>query len=59
MTGTELENVEFDEIRGMAGVKEATIKIGDLDVNIAVVNGIGNVDPILDQVQNGTSNIIL
>ncbi len=55
MTGTDIEHVEFEEVRGMAGVKEATIKIGDLDVNVAVVNGIGNVDPILDQVQNGTS----
>jgi len=55
MTGKELEHLEFEEIRGMDGVKEATIKIGDLDVNIAVVNGIGNVDPILDQVQSGTS----
>ncbi|MCK7522500.1 MAG: hypothetical protein MZV64_34880 [Ignavibacteriales bacterium] len=43
MTGKELEHLEFEEIRGMDGVKEATIKIGDLDVNIAVVNGIGNV----------------
>jgi iron only hydrogenase large subunit-like protein len=55
MTGNELEHLEFEEIRGMDGVKEATIKFGDLDVNIAVVNGIGNVDPILDQVQSGTS----
>ncbi|MDZ7625484.1 MAG: NADH-dependent [FeFe] hydrogenase, group A6 [Ignavibacteriaceae bacterium] len=55
MTGKELEHLEFEEIRGMDGVKEATIKFGDLDVNIAVVNGIGNVDPILDQVQSGTS----
>jgi iron-only hydrogenase group A len=55
MTGKELEHLEFEEIRGMAGVKEATIKIGDLDVNIAVVNGIGNVMPLLDQVQSGTS----
>jgi iron only hydrogenase large subunit-like protein len=55
MTGKELEHLEFEEIRGMDGVKEATVRIGVLDVNIAVVNGIGNVDPILDQVQSGTS----
>ncbi len=55
MTGKDLESFEFEEIRGMDGVKEATIKIGDLDVNVAVVNGIGNVKTILDQVQSGTS----
>ncbi|MFZ2323994.1 MAG: NADH-dependent [FeFe] hydrogenase, group A6 [Ignavibacteriaceae bacterium] len=55
MTGTELQHLEFDEIRGTGGVKEATIKISDINVNVAVVNGIGNVDPVLDEVQNGTS----
>ncbi len=59
MTGKDLENVEFDEIRGMAGVKEATIKIGDLDVNIAVVNGIGNVDRFLIRCRMELLNIIL
>jgi iron only hydrogenase large subunit-like protein len=55
ITGKELEHLEFEEIRGMAGVKEATVKIGDTNVSIAVVNGIGNVGQILDEVQNGTS----
>ncbi|MEI7812137.1 MAG: NADH-dependent [FeFe] hydrogenase, group A6 [Ignavibacteria bacterium] len=54
ITGSELETLEFDEIRGIRGVKESVIKIGDLDLRVAVVNGIGNVDPILEQVENGT-----
>ena len=36
-------------------LKEATVKIDDLDLNIAVVNGIGNVEKIIDEVKNGTS----
>jgi iron-only hydrogenase group A len=55
LTGKELENLEFEAIRGMDGVKEASIPIGDMTINVAVVNGIGNVKPILDQVQAGTS----
>ena len=54
LTGSELENLELSEIRGLQGVKESTININGLDVNVAVVNGIGNIDPILDQIQNGT-----
>ncbi|MDR3625988.1 MAG: NADH-dependent [FeFe] hydrogenase, group A6 [Ignavibacteriaceae bacterium] len=55
LSGKELENLELEAIRGEDGVKEATIPIGDLNVNVAVVNGIGNVKRILDEVQNGTS----
>ena len=55
MTGTELENLNLSEIRGMDGVKESTISINGLDVNVAVVNGIGNVDQVLDEIEAGTS----
>lgn len=54
LTGTELEDLELNDIRGMQGIKESTLNINGLEVNVAVVNGIGNVSPILDQVQNGT-----
>ncbi len=55
LTGSVLENLELNDLRGMGGVKEATVKIGDLDVNVAVVNGIGNVDPILEEIEKGES----
>ena len=54
LTGTELEELELNEIRGLDGIKESTIKINGLDVNVAVVNGIGNVRPVLEQIKNGT-----
>lgn len=54
LTGTELEDLELNEIRGMDGIKESTLNINGMEVNVAVVNGIGNVGPVLDQIQNGT-----
>ena len=57
LTGEELENLELSDIRGMEGIKESTININGLDVSVAVVNGIGNVDPILDQIENGEVKI--
>jgi iron-only hydrogenase group A len=54
LTGTELEDMELTDIRGLQGVKETTLDINGLKLNIAVVNGIGNVGPILDEIQNGT-----
>lgn len=55
ISGKELENLELEAVRGKDGVKEATVSINGLDVNVAVVNGIGNVKKVLDDVQNGTS----
>jgi iron-only hydrogenase group A len=55
LTGEELKNLELSDIRGMQGIKESTININGIDVSVAVVNGIGNVDPILDQIENGES----
>ncbi|MGE5354115.1 MAG: [Fe-Fe] hydrogenase large subunit C-terminal domain-containing protein, partial [Acidobacteriota bacterium] len=55
LTGSELEKLEFEDIRGLSGIKETSVKIDGLELNIAVVNGIGNVGPVLDEIQNGTS----
>jgi iron-only hydrogenase group A len=55
ISGKELDKVEFDEVRGLNGIKEASINIDGTIVNIAVVNGIGNVKQVLDDVEKGTS----
>lgn len=55
ITGENLDNVEIDEIRGMEGVKTATLVMGELEVKVAVVNGIGNVRPLIDEINAGTS----
>jgi len=55
LSGKELDNVEFESVRGSEGVKEATINVNGLQLNIAVVNGIGNVKPLLEDVASGKS----
>jgi NADH-quinone oxidoreductase subunit G/NADP-reducing hydrogenase subunit HndD len=44
--------LDFKEARGMAGIKEAKVKIGNKNLRIAVVNGIGNIDPIIKRLNN-------
>lgn len=56
LTEKPLENVEFHALRGMDGVKEATVKINDLDVNVAVAHGLGNARKILESIQKGEAN---
>ena len=57
ITGKELENNKFLELRGFKDIKEAKIKIGDLEVGIAVVNGLGNVKTILKQIAEGRKDL--
>jgi len=40
--------VEYKEVRGLEGVKEATVNIAGKKLQIAVVNGIGNIEPVIN-----------
>ena len=54
LTGKELEKVEFENVRGeVNGIKEATVKIGDLDVKVAIANGLKNAGIIMDMIEKG------
>ncbi len=53
ITGNHLDKLEFEDIRGFAGVKETVVNINGLSLSIAVVNGIGNVGTILEEIENG------
>ena len=56
ITGKELENVEFTEVRGMEGVKEASYKLGDMDVKVAVASGTKNAKILMDKIKDGTAD---
>ncbi len=53
ITGETLPKVEFDEVRGLDGVRDATIKIGDKEVKIAVVHGLKNTEMLLKKMERG------
>ncbi len=55
ITGKTLDNVEFNEVRGMEGVKEATYAVGDLEVKVAVASGTANAKTLMEKVKDGTS----
>ena len=56
ITGTELDNPEFHDVRGMEGVKEASYKLGDLDVKVAIASGTKNAKVLMDKVKDGTAD---
>jgi iron-only hydrogenase group A len=53
LTGNDSGPIVFDEVRGMTGLKEATIDIGDAEVRIAVANGLQNAKVLLDSIKRG------
>ncbi len=55
LTGNNLNKIEFDEIRGNKGIKTASVEINGLELNVAVVNGIGNVKEVINEIEQGIS----
>jgi NADH-quinone oxidoreductase subunit G/NADP-reducing hydrogenase subunit HndD len=55
LTGKTLERLDFYSVRGMDGVKEATVDINGMEVHVAVAHGLGNARKVLDQVRAGRS----
>lgn len=56
LTGKELEKVEFTEVRGTDGIKEATYNVAGMDVKVAVASGLGNAKMIMDKVRSGEAD---
>ncbi|WP_427365937.1 NADH-dependent [FeFe] hydrogenase, group A6 [Candidatus Caldatribacterium saccharofermentans] len=55
LTGKTLEKLDFYSVRGMDGVKEATVDINGMEIHVAVAHGLGNARKVLDQVKAGHS----
>jgi NADH-quinone oxidoreductase subunit G/NADP-reducing hydrogenase subunit HndD len=56
VTGKELEDINFTACRGIDGLKEATVQVGDLPVSVAITNGLGNARKVLDKIRAGEAN---
>ncbi len=56
LTGETLKSVDFEALRGFEGIREATIKIGDMDVKIGVAHGLGNARKLLEDIRAGKAN---
>ena len=53
ITGKTLEDVNFTAVRGIEGIKEATVQVGDLPVSVAVAHSTGAASKLLDMVRSG------
>jgi len=51
------EVINFNEVRGPAGIRRATYKIAGMDVKVAVASGLANARELLDAVKNGEEDL--
>lgn len=57
VTGENLPSLDITPVRGLDGVKEATVKVGALgDVKVAVAHGLGNARKIMDRIREGKAD---
>ena len=56
VTGQELGCIDFHDVRGLAGIKEAVIPVGELKVKVAVAHTLANARIILDKIRAGEAD---
>ncbi|NLC85097.1 MAG: 4Fe-4S binding protein, partial [Ruminococcaceae bacterium] len=56
VTGETLERIDFTELRGLEGIREATVYFGDTPLHIGVAHGLGNARKLLNKIRSGESD---
>ncbi|MBO4878768.1 MAG: iron hydrogenase small subunit, partial [Clostridia bacterium] len=56
LEGKPLENLDIHAVRGTDAIKEATVHVAGMDVNVAVTSGLENASKLLDMVRSGEKN---
>ncbi len=53
LTGEELKKLEFEDVRGFEGIKEASYTVNGMEVKIAVASGLANAKKLLNAIKSG------
>ncbi|MCE5323974.1 [FeFe] hydrogenase, group A [bacterium] len=53
ITGQPVPDINIEAVRGMEGVRSATVMVGDLSVKAAVAHGLANARQVLEGIKNG------
>ncbi len=53
LTGKNLDKIDFKEVRGLEGIKEAVVEIAGIKLDVVVTSGLGNARKILEKIQSG------
>ena len=53
LTGEDMPRLEYDDVRGLEGIKEATVNVNGTDINVAIVHGTANAAKLLNAIRAG------
>lgn len=56
LSGKELKSLDFTEVRGTEGIKEASYTVNGMEIKVCVVSGLANANTIMEKVKNGTAD---
>ena len=56
LEGKDLDNIEYTAVRGIEGVKEASVTIAGKEIKLAVANGTGNAKILMEKMKNGEAD---
>ncbi|MDL2221799.1 [FeFe] hydrogenase, group A [Parabacteroides sp. OttesenSCG-928-N08] len=54
-TGETLQQVDFKSVRGLSGIKKATVNLKGFDLKIGIAHGLGNARKLLEEIREGKS----
>ncbi|MEA3505338.1 MAG: NADH-dependent [FeFe] hydrogenase, group A6 [Bacteroidota bacterium] len=54
-TGKKLKKVEFHELRGMEGIRKASIDLDGFELKLGIAHGLGNARKLLEEIKAGKS----
>ncbi len=57
IAGKDTNQLKVQELRSGKGRKEYFVKIGEYKLGFAVVNGIGNIEPLMNEIKKGRTDI--
>lgn len=53
---TTLRTIAFNGVRGMKGVKETSVTVGDRELKVAIVSGLKNADDVVQKIKSGETH---
>ncbi len=56
LTGQDLENVDYTAVRGIEGIKEATVNVAGMDIKVAVAHNTTNAGILLEKIKKGEAD---
>lgn len=56
LSGKDLGKIDFEQVRGEAGIKKATVNINGKDIKVATANGLGNAQKIMEEIKLGNTD---